>query len=124
MKQVRIYFNLHKKVYSVQAKVDGRWKVVEYINVINLVNATFQVSAAGRQRVLREKKKNVHAYIVGERCPFTPPSDRCVEVTYDPYAAPNFFIVQNDKPVDKAKYIQITNGKVIAMFPEFKGKLI
>jgi hypothetical protein len=122
MKQVRIYFNLHRKVYSVQEKVEGRWKVVEYTNDINLVNATFKVSEAGRQRVLRENKKNVHAYIVGERWPFLQKSF-CYrdEVTYDPYAAPNFFIVQNGKPVDKAKYICITAGKVIAMIPEFEG---
>ena len=125
MKRVRIYFNLHKKIYSVQAKVDGRWKVVEYTNDINLVDATFKVSEAGRQRVLRENRKNVHAYIVGERLPFIPKSfGYRDEVTYDPYTAPNFFIAQNGKPVDKAKYIQITAGKVIAMFLEFEGKPI
>ena len=123
--KVRVYFNLHKKLYSVQEKVDGRWKVVEHTNNINLVNATFKVSEAGRQRILRENKKNVHAYIVGERWPFIPKSF-CYrdEVSYNPYKAAHFIVKDLELPLDKAKYVQITDGKVIAMFPEFEGKYI
>ena len=125
MKQVRIYRNLHKKLYSVQEKVDGRWKVVGHTNNINLVNATFKVSEAGRQRVLREKRKNVHAVIIGERWPFIPKAF-CFrdEVTYNPYKAAHFIIKDGELPLDKAKYVQIVDGKVIAMFPEFEGKYI
>lgn len=125
MKQVRIYRNLHKKLYSVQEKVDGRWKVVEHTNDINLVNAVFKVSEAGRQRVLREKRKNVHAVIIGERWPFIPKSFAYRdEVTYNPYKAGHFVVKDGEVPLDKAKYVTITDGKVIAMFPEFEGKYI
>jgi len=123
MKQVRIYYNFHKKLYSVQEKVNGKWKVVEHTNNINLINVTFKVSEAGRQRVIKEKRKNVHAAMIGERFPFIPKSfvyrD---EVSYNPYKSPYFMVKSEDKPLDKAKYVQIVDGKVIAMIPEFEGK--
>jgi hypothetical protein len=123
MTKVRIYRNLHKKLYSVQEKVNGRWKVVEHTNNINLINVTFKVSEAGRQRVIKEKRKNVHAAMIGERFPFIPKSfvyrD---EVSYNPYKSPYFMAKSEDKPLDKAKYVQIIDGKVIAMIPEFEGK--
>lgn len=125
MKQVRIYRNLHKKLYSVQEKVNGRWKVVEHTNDINLINVTFKVSEAGRQRVIKEKRKNVHAVMIGERFPFIPKSFVYLdEITYNPYKSPYFMVKSEDKPLDKAKYVQIIGGKVIAMIPEFEGKYI
>lgn len=125
MTKVRIYRNLHKKLYSVQEKVNGRWKVVEHTNDINLINVTFKVSEAGRQRVIKEKRKNVHAAMIGERFPFIPNSPVYRdEVTYNPYKSPHFMVKSQDKPLDKAKYVQIVNGKVIAMLPEFEGKYI
>ena len=122
MKQIRVYYNFHKKLFSVQEKVNGNWKVVEHTNEIFIRNATFKVSEAGRQRVLKEKKKNVHAFIIGERFPFIPKSlvyrD---EVSYNPYKNENFIITEEDQPLDWAKYVTILNGKVIALIPEFKG---
>jgi hypothetical protein len=123
MTKVRIYRNLHKKLYSVQEKVDGRWKVVEHTNNINLINVTFKVSEAGRQRVIKEKRKNVHAAMIGERFPFIPKSFVYrYEVSYNPYKSPYFMVKSEDKPLDKARYVQIVDGKVIAMIPEFEGK--
>lgn len=62
---VRVYRNLHKKCYSVQEKVNGRWKVVAHKKLVCLRDVEFRVSQAGRNRVINEKRKNVHAYIVG-----------------------------------------------------------
>lgn len=125
MKQVRIYRNLHKKLYSVQEKVHGRWKVVKHTNDINLRNVCFKVSETGRQRVLSEKRKNVHAFIIGELFPFAPKTPtQCVEVTYNPYASPLFTAKSKNKHLDKAKFVSIADGKVTAWFPEFEGKYI
>ena len=55
-----IYWNLHKKCFSV--KYQGR--VIAYANRILAAHVEFRISEAGRQRVLREKRKNVHAYMV------------------------------------------------------------
>lgn len=121
---IRVYYNFRKKLFSVQAKVNGKWTVVEHTKDIYLRNATFKVSEAGRQRVLKQKRKNVHAFIIGERFPFIPKSfvyrD---EVSYNPYKGPNFVIAnQYDKPVDEAKYVTIIDNKVIALIPEFQGE--
>jgi hypothetical protein len=62
---VRIYWNFHRKLYSVQSKVNGRWKVVGHTQHLALLAPTYKVSQAGRARVLREKRKNVHAFIYG-----------------------------------------------------------
>ena len=125
MQTVRIYYNFHKKLYSVQEKVNGKWKVVEHTDNINLRNVTFKVSEAGRQRVLREKRKNVHAVMNGERWPFTPKSFAYRdEVSYNPYKGANFVIKYGGLPLDKAKYVIVADGKVIALFPEFQGKYV
>lgn len=62
---VRIYWNLHKRVYSIQLKLDGKWKVVRHSDCFVLDNATWQVNAKTRERVRQTKRKEVHAYLVG-----------------------------------------------------------
>jgi len=59
---VEIYFNLHKRVFSVRHK--GR--VIEHVKSAIVRRPKFVVQAAGRAKVLREKKKNVHAFVRGE----------------------------------------------------------
>jgi len=61
-----VYFNLHTGLWSVKA-LDGflKGKVVGHAYNIRLTDAEFRVSEAGRQRVLKEQKKNVHAGVVG-----------------------------------------------------------
>jgi hypothetical protein len=65
--RVRVYFNLHKKVWSVQDYQKSRgWRIIAHAEEIYLKNVTFNVSVAGRLRVLREKRKNVHAFAIGD----------------------------------------------------------
>ena len=52
-RRVYVYFNLHKKVWSVRQ--DGR--IVEHTKYIMLKDARFLVGQAGRKKVLREKRK-------------------------------------------------------------------
>jgi hypothetical protein len=65
---VRVYRNLHKHCYSVQAKVNGRWKVSEHRQSLSLRDVTFKVYEAGRLRTIEEGKKFVHSYAIGEPC--------------------------------------------------------
>jgi hypothetical protein len=65
--KVFVYFNLHKKVWSVKAlEGPNKGRVVAHRNALSLYHCTFKVSEAGRQRVIREQRKNVHAGIVGD----------------------------------------------------------
>ena len=64
--QIRVYRNLAKNTFSYQKKTKNGWRVAGWSDEIVLNNATFRVSEAGRARVIREKRKNVHAYITGD----------------------------------------------------------
>lgn len=61
-----VYFNLHRKVWSIKAlEGPNKGRVIAHSTVVEMSDCTFKVSEAGRQRVLAEKRKNVHAGIVG-----------------------------------------------------------
>ena len=95
-RRVYVYFNLHKKVWSVRQ--DG--KIVEHTKYIMLKDARFLVGQAGRKKVLREKKKNVHAGVSGyivERVPNVP--DFCTTVHYNPYKNETFISFATEKPM-------------------------
>jgi hypothetical protein len=64
--KARVYFNLHKKLWSVQIKnAKGVWYVAFHAQTVQLEDVRWTVSEAGRQRVIREGRKNVHAYCMG-----------------------------------------------------------
>jgi len=67
MLKVFVYWNLPKECWSVKALNGTRkGKVIYHAEQVRVANPVGKVSEAGRQRVLREKRKNVHAGIVGE----------------------------------------------------------
>lgn len=79
--RVRVYRNLHKNVWSVQHYITGTgWRLFDHYDEVKLENVYFHVSPAGRKRVLREKKKNVHAYAQGTKV-----SSFDAEETHDPF---------------------------------------
>jgi len=61
--KVRVYWNLHKKCWSVQDCKTN--KVIDHIKDIVLEDAKFIVREGGQRRARREGKKNVHAFVVG-----------------------------------------------------------
>lgn len=64
--RVSVYFNLHRKLYSVRAEEGPlRGRVVAHATDVLILAPIFLVSQAGRARVLRERKKYVHAYVRG-----------------------------------------------------------
>jgi len=107
-KRVYVYFNLHKKVYSVRQS----GIVVCHTKSILLERCRFLVGESGRKKVLREGKKNVHAGVSGyvvDRVPCIPRSE-CA-VTYNPYKYESF--VSQQDPFDAithADYAELTCG--------------
>jgi hypothetical protein len=61
--KVEVYFNLHKRVFSVRSCKTGR--VIHHTKNVHIRDPQFVVREGGRQRVLRERKKNVHAFVRG-----------------------------------------------------------
>jgi hypothetical protein len=107
-----VYFNLHRKVFSIKA-LEGpqRGRVIAHSATVALSNVTFKVSEAGRQRVLREKRKNVHAGVVGDYDPLVYGNSaewRGEAVSYNPYKAPTFVKRPSGEPVHTASFAFIT----------------
>ena len=63
MQKVRVYWNLHKKCWSIQDGKSGR--VIGHRPYLALNNAKFVVRKGGQKRVRQEGKKNVHAFAYG-----------------------------------------------------------
>ena len=107
--RVFVYFNLHKKKWSVK---DWKTKkVITHLDEIYLINCTFKVSQAGRKRVLIEKRKNVHAGILGEWVPsFNITNEK--GITYNPYKYSSFVEIDNQQAIYKADKVKLKNKKV------------
>lgn len=104
----RIYFNLHKRLFSVQQRTDRGWRVVEHSDTVQLSDVRFAVSEAGRERVLREQCKNVHAYIYGNRGLDDTVRSDVYEATYNPYKYSTFVLRENGEPLHTARLVRCT----------------
>jgi hypothetical protein len=112
--KLRVYFNLLKKKLSVQAKNErGDWIVIRHADTIALKNVEFKVSEAGRQRVIREKRKNVHAFIVGEEAKWSELPINHQIVRYNPYKWSSFVDIF-EKPVHKASFVRLQGREIVA----------
>lgn len=119
--RVFVYFNLHKKCLSVKAlEGESKGRVIAHADSVELVNATFKVSQAGRQRVLRERRKNVHAGVVGTmtNLPAHCSTIQIAEafytpVKYNPYRFDSFVTAVNESPVTTAHRVVVAsiNGR-------------
>lgn len=110
---VKVYRNLHTGLISV---MDKAGHVVAHVSQIILTGAKFLVRESGRQKVLREKRKNVHAFVIGEVvCSFRDmvvhfPGER---VTYNPYKYDSFVMHATENPIREAQAASINrNGNI------------
>lgn len=64
--RVEVYWNLHKRCFSVRA-LEGvdRGRVINHADKVLLRDVSFVVQPAGRKRAIRENRKNVHAFVRG-----------------------------------------------------------
>jgi len=91
---VKVYRNLKhgknaKPLYSIMQ--DGR--VVERRHSVILFYVKFKVSEAGRQRVIKQGRKNVHAFAIGylRNESWFDGLDARVHVSYNPYKYGHFY---------------------------------
>jgi hypothetical protein len=120
MTKVFAYRNLHRQCWSVKA-LEGplKGRVIYHANDLTLGWCDFKVSQAGRQRVLREQKKNVHAGVVGylTECGeiATDGIDLDVPITYNPYKYDSFVDARCEVPVSSALFVNLNSkGKLHA----------
>lgn len=98
--RVDVYYNLRTNTPSVKA-LEGadKGRVVERPERAIVEHAQFAVQEGGRQRVLREQKKNVHAFVRGYY------SDNIAilshplryQVKYNPYKYDCFVLADDDR---------------------------
>jgi len=138
--RVEIYRNLHNGKLSIR---DAKTKhVIGHAARVYLHQAEFKVSQAGRKRVLREKRKNVHAVVNGvlgkaeafqsykgrdigpyqhEYSVFhpefgtSPPIKRLYDITYNPYRFSQFWREDMDEGVDFAPLVRIMPESITAI---------
>lgn len=109
--KVFVYFNLRKKVFSIRA-MEGEFKglVVAHSKRVSLTDARFKVSEAGRQRVIREQRKNVHAGVVGRVCEESLIDG--VEITYNPYLYSSFVHKASGEPIREAEKVLLVDKRI------------
>jgi hypothetical protein len=107
-----IYRNLHTKGFSIRY----RGLVIDRLMTFSADGVIFKVNELGRQRVIQEKKKNVHAFVVAdkytkEEYPFLSfgEVDALHKISYNPYLDTHF--VCNGKRIDFAQKIVFQNGR-------------
>ena len=108
----------------VKVYVNHRLKCLSVLNVktnllychahsIDLAYAEFRVQEAGRQRVLRDKRNNVHAYVVGHfmdidaRRNVVSVKDGWRPASYDPYKYGFFYDDATEQPVMESERLVI-----------------
>lgn len=130
--RVDVYKNTHRDTFSIRSREkDSYGKVIGHTNSIFLRNVRFVVSQAGKNRVRREKKKNVHAVLRAET--FFPrwsekfyclTLDNPVVSTYNPYCNDTFVVKSTSLPIIFAPMVRIKNGILLVYSPNTVYKKI
>lgn len=111
-KKVMVYYNLHKHTFSVT--YDGR--VIAHADYVKLENVVFRVRQGGRDKVLKDKRKNVHSFVIGtliDYCKF--PCENMPEepnnniVTYNPYKYNSYVMKDTEEPIYNAGEVKMIN---------------
>ena len=93
-----VYFNLHNRKWSLKALrlgPRGTGRVSGHARTVHLMGVTPKVSEAGRIRVTVEKRKNVHAGLVGKVVEVVHIDEFVITsktpiIRYNPYQGPHF----------------------------------
>ena len=107
--RVEVYYNLHKKCFSVRAlEGENKGRVINHTRALTLEDAKFVVREGGRKKVLEEKRKNVHAFVRGKLVKCVTIKDRRT-ATYNPYRYSTFVDKETEEPVYESKAVSMTN---------------
>ena len=112
MKRYKIYRNLHKNCFSVLKYIPEKkgYRLHEHLTDAYLYDVEAKVSEAGRKKVVKEKQKNVHAFLLCSK--YTKMDCRIYghtyfpEIYYNPYKYDTFVV--GSEPFDTAKRVMLT----------------
>ena len=111
-RRVMVYYNLHKHTFSVT--YNGR--LLNHSDYVKLSDVEFRVRQGCREKVLKEKRKNVHSFVIGtleDYCKF-PCMDMPSEpneniVTYNPYKYNTYVMKDTEEPIFRAGEVEMIN---------------
>lgn len=110
----KVYRNLNNSLFSILA-VEGKFKgkVVGHAKCVEMNNVTFIISESSRQRAVKEKTRNVHAFAVGHLTGFEShySVDTLQQITYNPFFLDSFVFVSNSNKVSRVDQLILSNGK-------------
>ena len=112
--EFRIYRNLHKQCFSVMKYNPEKkgYRLHSHVTSIIAEDVEFRVSQAGRNKVIREKQKNVHAFVYCRNyINFVADHMLGEEVYYNPYKMDTFQVKSTGAPIHGASSIIMLNTK-------------
>jgi hypothetical protein len=111
-KKVMVYYNLHKHTFSVTYKD----RLISHSDYVKLSDVEFRVRQGGRERVLKDKKKNVHSFVIGTLldyckypCENLPSEPNSNIVTYNPYKYNSYVVKDTEEPIYSAGEVEMIN---------------
>jgi hypothetical protein len=108
----RIYRNLQTGTMSLQQKVNKSWLVVGHVTNAAIEYPKFHISQSGKLRVIREQRKNVHAWIEGRLIGITADSSGLEEIHYCPYTSETFLWKKTGDPIESTSLFVVINNQV------------
>ena len=111
---IDVYYNLHHDILSLR----DHGLVEAHAPAAFLSNVEFVVNQAGRERVVSEGRKNVHAFVRGDVRAIPPYAElahlKPVAVTYNPYKFTSFVERATLAPIFGAKYVAVIDKQILA----------
>ena len=129
--RMEAYYNLHKQCLSARP-MGGR---VQHYRWLNMRDVTFAVQPAGRAKVLKERRKNVHAFVRGlvdssqllesndwncKPCDMNTLERFYDEVRYNPYLYESFVHKESEEPIFETPHALIMGRRIFVQ----KGGLV
>jgi hypothetical protein len=116
-KPIKVYKNLHKDCYSIKQGT----LVVAHAERLCLSNVEFLVNEKNRQKVIKTKQKNVHAFIKGyyETSGMGTTAEKAdcgLQVYYNPYKTSSFIDKILEKPLKGARFVVLNEHGVRASY--------
>jgi hypothetical protein len=123
---VKVYRNLkHGKAAPPLYSIMHKGRVIDRRHRVMLSTATFKVNEAGRQRVIIEKRKNVHAFVIGQLVDDkgvfgqdADGKDLPAKLRYNPYEGPWFTEAITGQPVKGARAVLLNEHGISAAYTE------
>lgn len=120
---------LNMKLSAKGTKQPDYGKLVRHAATAVVHNAVCRVREGGRDRAVRERTRNVHAFVRGASqfdvdVKGYLEHEGVIRVRYNPFLAPFFFCAETGTEVTKAEIVILDHHDMYALQPTFGGRAI